>query len=169
MKGQPRRHSTKRTQCRRRQHEGRLGLQAQSEVVLLARPVRRQHPFAEHPARLEGRRHLTRRMLRRVVDRKPGARQRRQKKHRHKRACTAAVSPERLHASHGHPKRPHAEHIHASRGHPKRTHPKVNPISLAPAPSSQLAVTCATVTGEVRVVPFTIIETIPALARVRPA
>ena len=52
--------------------------------------------------------------------------------------------------------RMHAERIHAS-----RAHPKVNPISLAPAPSSQLAVTWATVTGEVRVVPFTVIETIP--------
>ena len=116
--------------------------------------MRRQHPFAEHAARLEGRRHLPRRMLCRVVHGKPCPGQRRQKQHSHKRARTAAVSEAQ----------PHTGEMHAP-----RAHPKVNPISLAPAPSSQLAVTCATVTGEVRVVPFTVIETIPALARVRPA
>ena len=157
--GQTRRHGAETPQLGRRQHEGALDREACSKILFLARAVRRQHPFAEHPARLEGRRHLPRRMLRRVMGRKPCPGQRRQKQHRHQRARTAAVSADRLHAAHI-----HAEHIHAP-----RAHPKVNPISLAPAPSSQLAVTCATVTGEARAVPFTVIETIPARARVRPA
>jgi len=98
-------------------------------------------------------------MLGRVVRREPGARQRRQKQHSHKRARTAAVSEAQ----------PHTGEMRAAHIHAEHAHPKVNPISLAPAPSSQLAVTCATVTGEVSTVPFTVIETIPALARVRPA
>ena len=98
-------------------------------------------------------------MLRRVVHGEPGPGQRRQKQHRHQGAGAPPI-PEA---------QPRSGKKCEKRAHPKRTHPKVNPMSLAPAPSSQLAVTCATVTGEVRVVPLTVIETIPARARVRPA
>ena len=70
-------------------------------------------------------------MLGRVVRREPGAGQHRQQQQRNKRARTAAVSEAQPHTG-----EMHAAHIHAEHGHPK-----VNPISLAPAPSSQLAVT----------------------------
>ena len=48
-------------------------------------------------------------------------------------------------------------------------HPKMNPISLAPSPSSQAAVIWAAVTGEVRAAPLIVIEITPARARLRPA
>ena len=103
-------------------------------------------------------------MLRRVVNGKPGARERDHEQHRNQGAGAAPPSEAQPHAG-----EMLAEHIHAQRMRDCHAHPNVNPISLAPAPSSQLAVTCATVTGEARVVAFTTMDTIPARARVRPA
>ena len=154
MVGQPRRHRAEAPQRRRRQHEGPLDGEARPKIMLLSRPVCRQHPPAEHAPGLEGHRHLPSRVLGRVVHGKPGPGERRQQQHRHQGTRAAPVSEAQP---------------HTAQDHPKRTHPKVNPISLAPAPSSQLAVTCATVTGEASTVPLTVIETIPARARVRPA
>ena len=140
IRGQARRHRADATQRRGRQHERRLDREADRIVQLLARPVGRQHPGREHSSGLEGLRRLPSRVLGRVVDGKPGSGQRRQQQHRHQGARPAPVSASRH----------HAERVHAERAHAERAHPNVNPILLAPAPSSQLAVTCATVTGEVR-------------------
>lgn len=117
--------------------------------MLLCRPVRRQHPGGEHLSGLEGPGRLPGAVLGRVVDGEAGTGKRRQQQHRKQGA--RPPSP---------PASPHCA---------ERSHPKVNPILFAPAPSSQLAVTCATVTGDASVVPLTVMDTIPARARVRPA
>ena len=79
-----------------------------------------------------------------VMQRQRGARECRQQQHAEQRARPACISA-------------------------YARHPKMNPISLAPSPSSQAAVIWAAVTGEVRAAPLIVIEITPARARLRPA
>ena len=145
----------------------------------LGRLVRRHHPGGEHPPGGAVERQRARRTLRLVMGGKRGAGERRQQQHAQQRARAAPVAPAPGRGPQLHQAQPDAPEraapalasgrLRAPRVCPLGSHPKVNPMSLAASPSSQLAVTCALVTGEASVVPFITISTKPARARLRPA
>ena len=116
----------------------------ESRRLLLARPVGGLEPGREDASGGAVERLAAGQSARLVMQRQRGSRECRQQQHAEQRARAACISA-------------HARH------------PKMNPISLAPSPSSQAAVIWAAVTGEVRAAPLIVIEITPARARLRPA
>ena len=116
----------------------------ESRRLVLACPVGGLEPGREDPPGGAVERLAAGQSARLVMQRQRGARECRQQQHAEQRA------------------RPACMFAYAR-------HPKMNPISLAPSPSSQAAVIWAAVTGEVRAAPLIVIEITPARARLRPA
>ena len=144
--GQSRRRRAERAQSRRRQDNGVAVLEGlgESRRLVLACPVGGLEPGREDASGGAVERLSTDNAARLVMQCQRGARECRQQQHAEQRA------------------RPACMFAYAR-------HPKMNPISLAPSPSSQAAVIWAAVTGEVRATALIVIEITPARARLRPA
>ena len=183
--GQVRRGGAERAQPGHREEHPRVHLECRLEGagMVLRRAVRRLHPAREHAPGRPVQRQQPLRAARLVVGRQRRARERGQQQHAQQRAGAPPASPTpwdslAIQGPELHQTQPQAPEDYrgvacaAGLALPlflRPGHPNVNPMSLAASPSSQLAVTCALVTGEASVVPFTTISTSPARARLRPA